>query len=83
MDTTDFEPEVETPSTVHAGTAVELDSKKPAGLRANKSNVKALAGALVALGFVAAGVVIGPRLIGSPPSPAAARPLPSVAVSVP
>ncbi len=83
MDTTDFEPEVETPSTVHAGTAVELDSKKPAGLRANKSNVKALTAALAALGLVAGGVVIGPRLIGPPPGPVAALPLPSVAVSMP
>jgi RND family efflux transporter MFP subunit len=83
MDTTDFEPEVETPSTVHAGTAFGLDSKKPAGLRANKSNVKALTAALVALGLVAGGVVIGPRLIGPPPSPVAALPLPSVAVSMP
>jgi multidrug efflux system membrane fusion protein len=83
MDTTDFEPEVETPSTVHAGTAVGLDSKKPAGLRANKSNVKALTAALVALGLVAGGVVIGPRLIGPPPGPVAALPLPSVAVSMP
>ena len=83
MDTTDFNTDVETQSTLHTGAAVGPDSKKLAGLRSNKSKAKALAGALVALGLVAAGVVIGPRLIGSPPSPAAALPLPSVAVSVP
>ena len=83
MDTADFNTDVETQSTLHTGAAVGPDSKKLAGLRSNKSKAKALAGALVALGLVAAGVVIGPRLIGSPPSPAAALPLPSVAVSVP
>ncbi len=83
MDTTDFETHVETPNTLHTGAAVGPDSKRLASLRTNKSNVKALAAALVTLGLVAGGVVIGPRLIGSPPSPAAALPLPSVAVSVP
>src|SRR5260370_22533951 len=83
MDTTDFEPDVETPSTLHTGTPVGPDSKKLAGLLTHKSNTKALAMALVALGLVAGGVVIGPRLIGSPPSPVAARPLPSVSVSMP
>jgi RND family efflux transporter MFP subunit len=76
MDATDFEPNVETPSTLHTGTPVGPDSKKLAGLLTNKTNTKALAMALVALGLVAGGVVIGPRLIGSPPSPVAARPLP-------
>ena len=83
MDTTDVAPEVETPSTLHTGTAIGLDSKKLDGLRTNKSNVKALKVALVALGLVAGGVVVGPRLIGPPPSPVAALPLPNVAVSMP
>jgi RND family efflux transporter MFP subunit len=83
MNTTDFSTDVETPSTLLTDTSVGSDSKKPPSLPTKKSHAKALATALVALGLVAAAVVIGPRLIGSPPSPVAARPLPSVAVSMP
>jgi multidrug efflux system membrane fusion protein len=83
MDTTDFSADVDIPKTLGTTAATALDSKKLVSPRTHKPHTKALAMALVALGLVAAGVVIGPRLIGSPPSPVAARRLPSVTVSVP
>lgn len=83
MDTRDFNTDIDTPNTLDTAAAAALFSRKLVSPRARRPHTKALATALVALGLVAAGVVIGPRLIGAPPSPVAARPLPSVAVSVP
>jgi RND family efflux transporter MFP subunit len=66
--------------------SVELDTKMSSAsdmTTYRKPGVKAWGASLIVLGLIAGGVIMGPTLLFPPAAPAAAAPIPGVAVSMP